>query len=132
MRPNTNMKFLKAVKIGFDSAIVLMSILLAFFIFLVVFNISSPYSKSLFGVIPALVSPIEKTITKDFVINSQKENISVSSFVDRYEMIISIKGDDLNQIPIIYKLIFLTALNLTLFFIIFVFFQASKILKSMV
>lgn len=132
MKPNTNIKFLKAVKIGFDSAIVLMSILLAFFIFAVVFNISSPYSKSLFGIIPAQVSPNEKTITKDFVVNSQKENINVSSFIDRYKLEIYIKSDDLNQIPIIYKLIFLTGLNLSLFFIIFVLFQASKILKFII
>lgn len=132
MRPNTNMKFLKAVKIGFDSAIVLMSILLAFFILAVIFNISSPYSESLFGTIAAKASPIEETITKDFVVHSQKENISVSSFINKYELEISMKSNDLNHIPMIYKLIFLTALNLNLFFIIFVFFQASKILKSII
>ena len=132
MRPNTNIRFLKAVKIGFDSAIVLMSILLAFFILAVIFNISSPYSESLFGTIAAKASPIEETITKDFVVNSQKENISVSSFINKYELEISMKSNDLNHFPMIYKLIFLTALNLNLFFIIFVFFQASKILKSII
>ncbi len=132
MKPNTNIKFLKAIKIGFDSAIVLLSIFLAFFILLVVFDISSVYSKSSLGTILAQATPIEKTITKDFVVNSQKENITVSSFIERYELVISMKSSDLNQIPMIYKFIILTALNLNIFFLIFVFYQASKILKSII
>ena len=130
MKQNSNIKFLKAIKIGFDTAIVLMSAVLVILIISVVFNISNFYSKSTLGAIFAQVSPIEKTITNDFIIESKKENIAVSYFVDSYQMVMYMKTNDFNKSPIIYKLISITALNLNVFFLIFVLFQASKILKS--
>lgn len=132
MKSNTNIKFLKAIKIGFDVAIVAMSLFLVFFICIVVFDISSIYTNSSVSTILAKVTPTENTITKDFIINSQIDNITVSSYVNSYKMVLDMKSSDFSQIPVIYKIIFLTALNLNLFFIIFVFYQASKILKSII
>ncbi|MDD2489224.1 MAG: DUF2975 domain-containing protein [Bacteroidales bacterium] len=132
MKSNTNIKFLKAIKIGFDVAIVAMSLFLVFFICIVVFDISSIYTNSSVSTILAKVTPTENTISKDFIINSQIDNITVSSYVNSYEMVLDMKSSDFSQIPVIYKIIFLTALNLNLFFIIFVFYQASKILKSII
>lgn len=130
MRSNTNIRFLRATKIGFDIAIVFMSAVLVALIASVVFNISYFYSNSSLGAIFAQASPIQETVTNDFTLNSIEKDISVSYFVTSYDLVMQMKSNNISQIPIIYKLINLTALNLTLFFLIFVFFQASKILKS--
>lgn len=132
MKPSTNIKLLKTIKVGFDVAIVAMSLFLVFFICLVVFDLSSIYKNSSIGTILAQATPIEKTVTKDFIVNSQKNNIKVTSFIDSYDLVLDMKSNNLSQIPIIFKIVFLTALNLNLFFIIFVFYQASKILKSII
>lgn len=132
MKPKTKIITLRTIKIGFDVAISALSIFLLVLIILVIFDLSSISTKSSLGTILAKAIPIEKSTTKDFVVSSKIKDITVSSYVDNYQLVLNTRSNDLKKIPIIYKIIFVSALNLSLFFLIFVLFQASKILKSII
>lgn len=132
MKPKTKILTLRSIKIGFDVAIVALSLFLLLFITGVVFDLSSISSKSSVGMIFVKATPVKKSTTKDFIISSKIKDISVSSYVNSYQLVLDMKSKDLKTMPIIYKVIFMSALNLSFFFLIFVLFQASKILKSIV
>lgn len=132
MKPKTKIITLRTIKIGFDIAIVALSVFLLALIILVVFDLSSIATKSSVGTIFAKAVPINKVATKDFVVYSNIKDISVSSYVDNYQLVLDMKSKDLSKIPIVYKVIFVSAINLSVFFLIFVLFQASKILKSII
>ena len=132
MKPKTKIITLRTIKIGFDVAIVALSIFLLALITLVVFDLSSISTKSSLGPILAKAIPIEKSTTKDFVVSSKIKDITVTSYVNNYQLVLNTRSNDLKKIPIVYKIIFVSAINLSLFFLIFVLFQASKILKSII
>lgn len=131
MKPKTKILTLRSIKIGFDIAIVLLSLFLLL-LTLAVFDLSSISKKSSVGTIFAKAVPVNKTENEDFIVYSNIKDISVSSYVDSYQLVLNMKSKDLKTIPILYKVIFVSALNLSVFFLIFVLFQASKILKSIV
>ena len=132
MKPKTKIITLRTIKIGFDVAIVALSIFLLVLITLVVFDLSSISKKSSVGAIFAKAVPVNKTENEDFIVYSNIKDISVSSYVNSYQLVLDMKSKDLSKMPIIYKVIFVSALNLSIFFLIFVLFQASKILKSII
>lgn len=132
MKPKTKIITLRAIKIGFDVAIVALSVFLLLLITLVVFDLSSISKKSSVGTIFAKAVPVNKTENEDFIVYSNINDISVSSYVDSYQLVLNMKSNDLSKIPIVYKVIFVSALNLSVFFLIFVLFQATKILKSII
>jgi len=132
MKPKTKILTLRSIKIGFDIAIVLLSLILLLLLTSAVFDLSSISRKSSVGTIFAKAVPVNKTENEDFTVYSNIKDISVSSYVDSYQLVLNMKSNDLSKIPIIYKVIFVSALNLSVFFLIFVLFQASKILKSIV
>jgi hypothetical protein len=132
MKPQAKIKTLKSIKIGFDIAIILLSLFFLFFITLVYFDLSTTYTKSSLNTILAKVVPNQPSSTNDFVVSSSKENIHVYSYIESYNVIIDMKSDDVKNVPIIYKIIFLLGLNLNLFFLIFVLYQGRNILKSII
>lgn len=132
MKPKTKILTLRSIKVGFDIAIVLLSLLLLLFLTGAVFDLSSISKRSSVGAILVKATPVKKSPTKDFIISSKINDISVSSYVNSYQLVLNMKSKNLKTIPIIYKVIFIVAINLSLFFLIFVLFQASKILKSIV
>lgn len=132
MKPKTKILTLRSIKVGFDIAIILLSLFLLLLLSLAVFDLSSISKKSSVGTIFAKAVPVNKTENEDFIIYSNIKDISVSSYVDSYQLVLNMKSKDISKIPIVYKVIFVSALNLSVFFLIFVLFQASKILKSIV
>lgn len=132
MKSRTKIKTLKSIKIGFDIAIIALSLFFLFFVALVSFDLSTTYTRSSLSTILAKVVPNQPISTKDFVVSSSNENIQVSSYINNYNIVIDMKSDDVKKIPISHKIIFLLGLNLNLFFLIFVLYQGRNILKSII
>ncbi|HBN06279.1 MAG TPA: hypothetical protein DD434_10910, partial [Bacteroidales bacterium] len=88
--------------------------------------------KSKLGIMLAQVVPNKISSSNDFVIKAKNSDAVVTTYIDSYKIAFNVKNSTNAKIPIIFKIVFLLALNLNLFFLIFVFFQASRILSSII
>ncbi|MBP1629199.1 MAG: hypothetical protein H6Q15_92 [Bacteroidetes bacterium] len=132
MNNKTKIVSIKSIKIGFDIVFILMSILAISFIAFSIFDISNLSSKSSLGTIFAEAKPIKAVTTDDFIVNSSIENVSIKSIVDSYHLTIMIKSDDFQMMPFAYRIFYLLALNLSMFFLLFILFHIRNILNSLV
>ncbi len=132
MKLSTKINTIRTIKIGFDITIIALSLFLIYFIYLGVREMSASLPKSKLGIMLAQVVPNKISSSNDFVIKAKNSDAVVTTYIDSYKIAFNVKNSTNAKIPIIFKIVFLLALNLNLFFLIFVFFQASRILSSII
>ena len=114
MKLSTKINTLRTIKIGFDITIIALSLFLIYFIFIGAREISASFPKSKLGIMLAQVTPNKIYNSNDFVIKAKNSDAVVTSYIDSYRIAFNVKNSTNTKIPIIFKIVFLLALNLIL------------------
>jgi|GEM_PF-1673235 len=134
MKMDTGKKILalRCIRVGFDVAIVLLSLFIIFMVSMTVFDLSLDSDSSI-GTILAKTVPEKTNISvKNMPLVSNRANITSSYSMNDCNIIINMNDRNMGWAPIANKIIYVTALNLEMFFLLFVFIQAVLIIKSLI
>src|SRR5574344_2924987 len=113
MKMDTSKKILalRCIRVGFDVAIVLLSLFIAFMVSMTVFDLSLDSDSSIGTILAKAAPTANNTGVKNIPLVSNKANITSSYSINDCNIIINMKDSNMGWAPVVNKIIYVTALK---------------------
>src|SRR5574344_715911 len=123
---------LRCIRVGFDVAIALLSLFVILMISMTVFDLSLDSDSAIGTILAKAVPESNNTGVKNIPLVSKRDSLTSTYSINDCNIVINMKYDKMSIAPIANKIIYVTALNLEMIFLLFVFIQAALIIKSLI